>query len=280
MKEILGRGADPNDSFWFLVTISDENGRPISGTYSDVQFDRNGQAAFKLKGSEEKVISGLPIGTRYLVEEIDANRWDYVTTSYDEEGEIPEEGAFAVFENERDTVYYSPTPTPEDYNTPTPTPDDHKTPTPTPTIPGGPTPTPGVTEYDISMQVRKVWDDNNNASGTRPSSVAVRLYGNGVDTGIRAVLDASNGWSYVFPNLPRYDEGGRMISYTVAEEQVSGYTMSVSGDMYKGYTITNSKGGRVPNTSDNFNAFGWASSTILSLLLAVYSALMLGRNTA
>ncbi|MBR2762233.1 MAG: Cna B-type domain-containing protein, partial [Solobacterium sp.] len=71
-----------------------------------------------------------------------------------------------------------------------------------------------------------------------------------------------------------------MISYTVAEEQVSGYTMSVSGDMYKGYTITNSKGGRVPNTSDNFNAFGWASSTILSLLLAVYSALMLGRNTA
>ena len=51
--------------------------------------------------------------------------------------------------------------------------------------------------------VRKVWEDNNNAGGTRPTSIVVRLRQDGVNYGRAIILNRANGWTYTWENLPK-----------------------------------------------------------------------------
>lgn len=121
------------------------------------------------------------------------------------------------------------------------------------------TPVPGYvleqTGYDlkntltVDIPVRKVWRDSENAKGTRPNSVVVALYANGVETArvrlsendsqLLTSTDKISGestvWGYTFTGLPQYDENGAFVRYTVQELQVpDGYDMAQSG-----YTIEN-----------------------------------------
>ena len=94
--------------------------------------------------------------------------------------------------------------------------------------------TPGVT----SVKVTKVWDDNNNQDGIRPTSVTIKLLGNGAEKQT-ITLDASNNWTYTFTNLP-VKQNGNNITYTVQEVNVpSGYTLTTSGNAANGFTLTN-----------------------------------------
>ena len=81
---------------------------------------------------------------------------------------------------------------------------DRKTPSPTPT----PDPQP---EEKISIPVTKVWDDMGNRDGNRPDMVIVYLLADGNRTA-QAVLNAANGWSWQFTDLPKYPgrEGDRL----------------------------------------------------------------------
>lgn len=74
------------------------------------------------------------------------------------------------------------------------------------------------------LTVTKTWDDNNDAAGNRPESVAVRLYQNGkaVEGAEPVELSAANGWSYTWTDLPI--AGGE---YSVVEDEVEGYVSSV-----------------------------------------------------
>ena len=94
--------------------------------------------------------------------------------------------------------------------------------------------TPAKTE----VPVKKVWKDENNQDGKRPTSVTVKLLADGQDTGKTLELNATNGWAGSFTDLDA-DKGGTPIQYTVVEVTVAGYTSEVTGDAASGFTITN-----------------------------------------
>jgi len=95
--------------------------------------------------------------------------------------------------------------------------------------------TPAKTE----VSVKKVWKDENNQDGKRPSSVTVKLLADGQDTGKTLELTEANGWAGSFKDLDA-DKGGTPIQYTVVEVTVPSYTSEVTGDAASGFTITNS----------------------------------------
>ena len=82
-------------------------------------------------------------------------------------------------------------------------------------------------EDTISVTVNKVWNDSNDANGKRPESINLQVRnGKGVaEEEIVNVGNANNGntnkWTYTFTNLPKYDENGEEIVYTVSEEEVN-----------------------------------------------------------
>jgi hypothetical protein len=92
-------------------------------------------------------------------------------------------------------------------------------------------PTGGEEVYK-SIDVTKIWDDNQDQAGKRPSAVTVMLYRSGVEYK-RVTLNSSNGWTHTFGQLPASG------TYTVRETSVSGYTASYSGNETNGYVITN-----------------------------------------
>ena len=84
--------------------------------------------------------------------------------------------------------------------------------------------TPGLT----SINVNKVWVDNNNQDGIRPEEIEVVLYKNGEETGNIITLSEENHWTGTFNNLP-IKENGVDINYTVREiTQIEGYTTEIT----------------------------------------------------
>ena len=78
----------------------------------------------------------------------------------------------------------------------------------------------------IKISGVKTWDDENNQDGIRPDSITVNLYADGVKVDFK-VLNASNNWTYVFKNLPKYKDGGIAIKYSLVEDEVKGYTTNI-----------------------------------------------------
>ena len=90
-----------------------------------------------------------------------------------------------------------------------------------------------------AVNVKKVWDDSNNADGMRPASVEVQLLADGVAAGDPVELNAANEWKHAWGDLPKLADG-KAIKYTVAEVGVpEGYTSVVTGNGSFGFTITN-----------------------------------------
>ena len=103
----------------------------------------------------------------------------------------------------------------------------------------------------VAIPVTKIWK----GSGEHPQGLAVQLYADGVRVA-SYYLTAQNGWQHTF-DMPKYDDTGREIQYTVTEENVSGYTASRADDGSNGYknVFVNTKenpntpgGGHTPNT--------------------------------
>ena len=78
----------------------------------------------------------------------------------------------------------------------------------------------------IKISGVKTWDDEDNQDGIRPDSITVNLYADGVKVDFK-VLNASNNWTYVFKNLPKYKDGGIPIKYSLVEDEVKGYTTNI-----------------------------------------------------
>ena len=98
----------------------------------------------------------------------------------------------------------------------------------------------------FNVETTKAWSDNNNQDGKRPNSVTVHLYANGKDTGKSQVLSADNNWTCnwtaTYDDLSPVDSKGTPIIYTFVEDEVPGYTLSVSKKEVDGvskYTLTN-----------------------------------------
>ncbi|OKA33064.1 hypothetical protein BJR06_25230 [Bacillus cereus] len=82
---------------------------------------------------------------------------------------------------------------------------------------------------------KKVWEDYNNKFNTRPGSITVQLLqGDKVIQDTKVEADKEGNWNFSFKDLPKYDEKGNEIKYTVSEVKVDGYETKVEGT-----TITN-----------------------------------------
>ncbi|MBR2719076.1 MAG: Cna B-type domain-containing protein, partial [Clostridia bacterium] len=91
----------------------------------------------------------------------------------------------------------------------------------------------------VSISGTKVWDDNNNAGGTRPEEITIRLYADGEETD-KSVTLKSGETEWSFTGLPKYAADGREIIYTADESDVpKGYVKTVTGDAASGFVITN-----------------------------------------
>ena len=89
----------------------------------------------------------------------------------------------------------------------------------------------------IRKTVTKTWDDGNDRDGIRPTNVKIELYGTD-GTRRTQYLTKDNHWSYSFENLPKYQNEGTIILYTIKEEAVDGYTQK-SVTTTAGFDLTN-----------------------------------------
>ncbi|KXU09956.1 Cna B-type domain-containing protein [Streptococcus gallolyticus] len=73
----------------------------------------------------------------------------------------------------------------------------------------------------------KMWDDNDDQDGKRPTAITVNLLADGVKVDSKKVT-AADDWKYEFKDLPKY-KAGQEIKYSVTEEAVKDYETKVSG---------------------------------------------------
>ena len=99
---------------------------------------------------------------------------------------------------------------------------------------GGFTVTNSHTPETIAVTGTKTWDDADDQDGMRPDEITVRLLANGQEIDSKTVTAEEN-WEYSFEDLPKYENHGTPISYTVLENGVEGYQTAIDG-----YDITNS----------------------------------------
>ena len=96
---------------------------------------------------------------------------------------------------------------------------------------------------DGNLKVTKYWEDNDNYDGLR-KDVTIELYINGKPSGKTVKLTTVDGSNDLFNNLPKYDENGDEIKYTIVETttltgyEVPDYNMKTPGD----YKVTNVHG--------------------------------------
>ena len=98
----------------------------------------------------------------------------------------------------------------------------------------------------IDIPVEKVWKDNDDEDKLRPDSVTFKLYADGDDTGKSVTLDGktddveTEAWKAAFTDLPRVDDSGDKITYSIEESDISDYyTSKKEGTQETGLKIVN-----------------------------------------
>lgn len=87
---------------------------------------------------------------------------------------------------------------------------------------------------ETEVSVTKEW------KGQATGGVTVKLLENGEV--IKAIiLTADSDWTHTFEGLPKYDNSGRAIDYTVEEVNIAGYVSDITGDAENGFTLTNTR---------------------------------------
>ena len=86
-----------------------------------------------------------------------------------------------------------------------------------------------------SIEVTKVWDDESNKEGFRPSEITIKLLANGEEIATATLTGDEDTWTYTFEDLDVYADGEE-IEYTIEEVEVENYKTTING-----YTITNSR---------------------------------------
>ena len=88
----------------------------------------------------------------------------------------------------------------------------------------------------INISGTKVWNDNNDQDGKRPTKITVQVL-KGEQVVAEMEVSAETDWKFEFKDLPKYEKG-KEITYKLKEVSVAHYTTEVTGKDGK-YTITN-----------------------------------------
>ena len=96
------------------------------------------------------------------------------------------------------------------------------------------------TPETVRILGKKIWEDDNNQAGKRPSSITVEIRkGREVVDTITVSPDGDGNWNFVSKELPKY-EAGQEIRYQVFEtSRVAGYEEGLVSEENGQYTITN-----------------------------------------
>ena len=99
-------------------------------------------------------------------------------------------------------------------------------------------------ETTIDVTVTKAWEDTQEQRDKRPTEITAIITGTletENDIVERYNVKESEGWTYTFEDLPKYDVNGDEIVYTVTEEENNDFYQlkEVTGDQTSGFTITN-----------------------------------------
>ncbi len=93
-------------------------------------------------------------------------------------------------------------------------------------------------EY-TNVSVEKVWEDYDNLYATRPDEVKMYLYVNGENSFLSLTMNEGSNWFGSFDGLPKRDANDNLIVYTIVEKEAPVYETVVTGDMFEGFTVTN-----------------------------------------
>lgn len=102
----------------------------------------------------------------------------------------------------------------------------------------------------VDISVTKAWQDENGNEATPTGVTAtIKLLADGVDAN-KTLTFTGNG-KKKFENLPKKNDQGADIAYTISEETLLGYEApKITGDAANGFTVTNKKVAPTPETVD------------------------------
>lgn len=103
-KIVAGNGRDENAKWHFKVTIGNNKEYDYKDKDGNKLGTIKGSSTIELKHNEQITIEGIEIGTTYSIEEIEANRDDYVTTVEDNNatGTISKDGVTVTYKNTKE----------------------------------------------------------------------------------------------------------------------------------------------------------------------------------
>ena len=88
----------------------------------------------------------------------------------------------------------------------------------------------------ININGQKTWQDQNNQDRVRPAEITINLLANGEVIQTKQVTAETN-WMYEFTDLPKYENEGQEIRYTLTENSVPGYSTQINEfDLINSYT--------------------------------------------
>ena len=109
-----------------------------------------------------------------------------------------------------------------------------------------------TTGFTVNIPVSKVWEDNSNKLGQRPTKVVFKLHGSDGSEYIKEMSkpgtqgstttqDSSNPnkWNDIFENLPKYDSNNQEIVYTLTEEEKTEGDLKYYDSVVTDKTVTN-----------------------------------------
>ena len=106
------------------------------------------------------------------------------------------------------------------------------------------------TPETVDISVKKNWADTEESDKV---PVTITLKANDKATDKTVILNANNQWTASFKGLAKKDESGKVITYTVTEKAVEGFTSAVTGDATSGFTVTNTKDKPTPKPEEKVN---------------------------
>lgn len=89
----------------------------------------------------------------------------------------------------------------------------------------------------VTVEGKKIWDDDNDRDRKRPEKITIRLYWDGTPVAHREVT-AADGWKWSFGEF-RKNHKGEPYSFTISEDKVEDYVSEIRGNAVSGFTVTN-----------------------------------------
>lgn len=80
-----------------------------------------------------------------------------------------------------------------------------------------------------SVSGQKIWNDDSNALGTRPSSLTINLLQNGLLYESQIIDTTANTTPFTFSDLPAADACGQKYVYSLSEQTPAGYSSEIIG---------------------------------------------------